>query len=302
MYKRQILDRRLGVHSNTYRAHERYELHFFALPVMGYYKFFIPRSNGLKYYPDELPFYYEGTNCVLFPRNTKTMPDKSKLQNIKFIKTPLSTHNENIRTENAVFKINLDSSIIHVTTKENLSGQFSTILRHYYNKDCIDSTIKFQYFKKCIEKPKSSNASVKLSSQSKTYPFKASYVCSENISTSKVQIDLTGWFSFLFSENDFKNKITQDYYLDFTYTDTYNFMLEFNKPVTISNLNDFNITLSNEYFEISAIINQQSDNKYLLAVTTKAKQYVLPQQKSNYLIEFVRQLDKLNSQKLNLKY
>jgi hypothetical protein len=301
-YKANIQDRRLGMHTTAHRAHESYELEFIAIPVKKSFKYYLPRFNGLKYFPDELPFYYEGAFCALFPQNTKASSKKEDLQNLKFINTPISTYNENIRSENAVFKINLDSSIVHASIKENLNGQFSTILRHYYNKECIDSTIKTAYFKKCTEKPRASNQFIKLNNQSKIYPFRTSYICSENISISKDKIDLSNWFSFLLSEEDFKNKITQDYYLDFTYTDTYNFLLEFNKPVTITNLNDLNTSLTNEYFEISSIISKQSEEKYLLAITTKAKQYVLPQQKTNILIEYVKQLNKLNSLNIKLSY
>ncbi|MBI3517877.1 MAG: hypothetical protein HY062_00785, partial [Bacteroidetes bacterium] len=301
-YKANIQDRRLGMHTIAHRAHESYELEFIAIPVKKSFKYYLPRFNGLKYFPDELPFYYEGAFCALFPKNTKAASKKEDVQNLKFITTPISTYNENIRTENAAFKINIDSSIVHATIKENLNGQFSTLLRHYYNKDCIDSTVKVQYFKKCTDKPRSGNQFIKLSSQSKTFPFKASYICSENIPISKDKIDLSNWFSFLFTENDFKNKITQDYYLDFTYTDTYNFLLEFNKPVTITNIEELNSSLSNEYFEISSIISKQSETKYLFAVITKAKQYVLPQQKSTLLMEYVKQLDKLNSLNIKLSY
>ena len=301
-YKANIQDRRLGMHTIKNRAHESYELEFIAIPIKKSFKYYLPRFNGLVYFPDELPFYYEGAFCALFPKNTKATSKKENLQNLKFIKTPISTYNENIRTENALFKINIDSNLLHASIKENLNGQFSTILRHYYNKECIDSTIKVQYFKKCTEKPSSDNQVIKLSNQSKVYPFRASYLCSENISISKDKIDLSNWFSFLLSEKDFKNKITQDYYFDFTYTDNYNFLLEFNKPVTINNLNELNLSLTNEYFEVNSIFSKQSETKYLLAVTTKAKQYILPQQKSNLLIEYVKLLDKLNSLDIKISY
>lgn len=297
-YIANIQDRRLGFHSNTFRAHNDYELEFIALPIKDFYRYYIPRINGVKYLPDELPFYYEGTNCVLFPKNTQVSSNKKNLQKIKFTKTPISNYNENVRTENAVFTVNLDSSIIHASIKENLSGQFSTILRHYYTNDCIDSTIKFEYFKKCIEKPNSNSYKTSLVSLSKIFPFKASFKCSENIQISKKQLDLTGWFSFLFSKENFQNAITQDYYLDFTFTDTYNFMFEFSKPVNITNMDEFTKTMNNDFFEIKSVINKQENNKYLLTITTKAKQYVIPKEKTNYLIDYIYSLSQLNSLKL----
>jgi hypothetical protein len=301
-YIANVQDRRLGVHTISNRSHEDYELEFIALPVKTSFKFYIPRFNGIKFLPDELPFYYEGSYCALFPKNTKAAIYKNGLQDIKFIKTPISTHNENVRSENAVLKVNIDSSMIHASIKVNLNGQFSTILRHYYNNDPIDSTIKKEYFKKCIYKPNALNQQVKLVSQLKTFPFKTSYTCSENIKISKEQIDLLDWFSFLLSKENFQEKITQNYYLDFTFTDTYNFMFEFSKPVNILNLDDFNKSLNNDIFEINSSINKQENNKYLLTVTTKAKQYVLPEDKSNYLTEYLNLLAQINSLKLKYTY
>ncbi len=301
-YKANVQDRRLGFHTTSHRAHEDYELEFFVLPVKAFYKFFVPRFNGMKYLPDELPFYYEGSLCALIPKNTNAIPYKEGLQNIKFIKTPVSTYNENVRIENAVFKVNRDSLLIHSTIKENLNGQFSTILRHFYNNDCIDSTINAYYFKKCIEKPNSSEQKIKLTSFSKTFPFRASYSCTEDIAASKDSIDLSNWFSFILSKKYFQQKITQDYFFDFTFTDTYNFMFEFTKATTISNMAQCNTALSNEFFEISSTLSKQSDEKYLLTVTTKVKQYLLPQQQSAYLLEYVNALDKINSLKLKFSH
>lgn len=297
-YRANIQDRRLGMHSPLHRAHENYEIEFIALPIKNSFKFYVPRFHGLKYYPDEMPFYYEGTLCALFPKNTTASPDKTESQNIKFIKTPISTYNENLRTENAVFKVNTDSLLIHALIKENLSGQFSTILRPYYNNELIDSTITFNYFKKCSEKPSSTNKKLKQTYQSKLFPYKATFSCSQDIKISKSEIDLTEWFSFILSKDNFAKKITQDYYLDFTYTDTYNFLFEFNKPTTVTNLSEFVISLSNEFFDINTNITKQDDYKYLLTVSTKAKQYLLPEAKVNFLTAYVEQLNKLNTYKL----
>lgn len=299
-YKANVQDRRLGIHTSANRSHEDYELEFFALPVKTSFKFYVPRFKGIKYFPDELPFYYEGSFCALFPKNTKAANYKEGLQNIKFIKTPASTYNENVRTENALFKVNLDSSIIHASIKTTLNGQFSSILRHYYNKDVVDSTIKTEYFKKCVDKPDASEKQIKLTSQSKIFPFKSSYACSENIKISKEYIDLSNWFSFALDKENFKEPITQAYFLDFTFTDSYNFLFEFNKPTDITNLEEFNKKLHNDFFEVSSILNKQENNKYLLTLSTKAKQYVLPEEKTNYLIEYLNLLSQINL--LKLKY
>lgn len=297
-YRANVQDRRFGIHTPSNRSHEDYELEFFALPVKTSFKFYVPRFNGVKYLPDELPFYYEGSFCALFPKNTKAANYKEGLQNLKFIKTPASTYNENVRTENSLFKVNMDSSIVHASIKTTLNGQFSTILRHYYNKEIIDSTIKPEYFKKSIDKPSATDKYMKLTSQSKIFPFKSSYACSENIKISKDFIDLSNWFSFVLEKENFKDPITQAYFLDFTFTDTYNFLFEFNKPTEVINIEAFNKKLNNDFFDVSSTLNKQENNKYLLTVSTKAKQYVLPEEKTNYLIEYLNLLSEINTLKL----
>jgi hypothetical protein len=301
-YIANVQDRRFGYHTPLNRSHEDYEAEFIALPVKNYYKFYVPRFHGMTYFPDELPFYYESAYCALIPKNTQAAKSKAGLQEIRFIKTPTSSYNDNVRTENAVFKVNLDSLVIHASIKENLNGQFSTILRHYYNNACIDSTIKPAYFKRCTEKPKSVEQRIQQASQSQTFPFRASYLCSASIPTGKNSIDLSGWFSFLLSGDDFKDAFTHDYMMDFTYTDTYNFLFEFNKPVSVSNAEEFNKSLSNELFEITAKLDKQENNKYLLCVTTKVKQYVLPANKFYELVGYVNLLKQLNSSSLTLSY
>ncbi len=299
-YLANVQDRRLGFHSTQIRAHDEYEIRFIALPVKKSYKFYMPRFNGVKYFPDELPFYCEGTNCALFPKNTKASKQISGLQNMKFIKTPLSNYNENVRTENAIIKVNLDSLHARMLIKENLNGQFSTVLRHYYNNESIDSTIQKNYFKKCVEKPNVTNSTIIKGSESKVFPYKTSYNCSIQIKPTKDSINLKNWFSFLFEKENFKQKITQDYYLDFTFTDNYNFLFEFNKAVTVINYEAFNKSITNDFFEINSKFVKQENNKYLFTISTKAKQYLIPEAKKNLLIEYVEQLNELNN--LTLKY
>lgn len=300
-YVANVQDRRLGGHSPSHRTHDKYEREFIALPVKKSFKFYLPRFEGLKYLPDELPYYYEGTLCALIPKNTQALQGQTQdVNTLKFIKTPLSTHNENVRTENAIFKINVDSGLIKATIKENLSGQFSTLLRHYYNRDYIDSTIELRYFKKCVDKPDCRNQQLKLISLSKTFPFKASYNCSEEIRFKDRQINLNGWFSFVNNKDQFKNKLCQEYYMDFAYTDIYNFLFEFNTPVKVQNTADFNKALLNDFFEINSALTQQDESKYLLTITAKVKKYVIPENESQKLIDYVEFLNQLNN--LNLKF
>lgn len=291
-------DRRMGNHSSSDRAHEAYEIEFLALPVDKSFKFFMPRYRGIKYFPDELPFYLENTKCALIPRNTNTVKYQQGLQDLKFITIPASSYNENVRSEHAVLKINIDSLLIHATIKENLNGQFSTILRHHYNNEYIDSTIETGYFKKCIDKPYAKHPTTHLVSQAKNYPFKAIYNCTADFLISKESIDLTNWFSFLYLKENFAKPIKQDYYFDFTNTDNYDYLFEFDKPIEIKNLNDFDKSFSNDYFELNSKLIKQEGNNYLLHVSSKVKQSILPKKDGHYLIEYIELLNQLNHLKI----
>jgi hypothetical protein len=301
-YETNIQDRRLGVHSSKYRAHYNYEQNILALPINNNIKYYTQRFNGVKYLPDELPFYLEGTYAVLNPVNVKHSQSPRNNSEIKFNRTPLSTFNENVRTESGIFKINTDSLIIDATIKENLSGQFSTILRHLYNSDIIDSTINLAYYTKCTDKPNSINQKIQLISQAKEFPFKTSYKCNEKIKISPNEINLNNWFSFILKKSDFRHPLNTDYYFDFTYTDSYNIFLEFDKPTTINNSEDFKLLSNNEYFEIVSSIVKQSENQYIISVNTKLKAYVLPKEKFNILTEYLSALDKLNNFKLKISH
>jgi hypothetical protein len=152
-YVANIQDRRYGEHSLSQRAHYAYEDNIIAIPTNSTFVYFMPRYNGLKYHLNELPFYYEGSLAALTARNFQTDTKDKEKMTFKLLKTHKGTFNENTRTENAVVSVNLDSSYAKLVIKESLSGQFSTLLRHLYLNEFIDSTVSTYYFKKCVDKP-----------------------------------------------------------------------------------------------------------------------------------------------------
>ncbi len=302
-----LQDKRLGEHKRDYRAEFKYERYFYAIPVENNL-FYLPfREHGLKYHVNELPFYYEGVLAALLYTNYEAMgikkSDPSVVgSNFRFIKTTTSTEDQNVRMENAVFKINLDSNIIDASIKQNLIGQFSTIIRPLYLDKIIDSTVNAVYFKKCITKPNAHNAKVSLSSKSELFPFKYNFNCTEKIDVqNSAEIPLQDWFSFTFNKKMIVEKPNFDYYFDFKYTDVYNYMLEFNKPTTILNADDFTKSINNKWFELSSQVIKQNENQYLLSVSVKVKESVLPQSNGQNLLDLVNSLDELNSLTLKLK-
>jgi hypothetical protein len=307
----RIQDKRLGEISYKSHAEKKYEYVLMAVPNGKNIRFIYPRYNGLKYNSDELPFYVEGVDAALMGVNYQYFTitsftnayDFNKLAKVvNFIKTPGSSENENVRTESASFKIVLDSSVIHGTIKESLNGQFSTIVRPLYLNEIIDSTVQPVYFKKCTEKPEARNIKIKNSFHSDVFPFKYTFNCSEDISLNNTkEISCKNWFSFTFNKENLNGKPTLDYYFDFRYSDVYNYFLQFDKAVMVENEADFKKNLNNKYFEIISNLVKQGDNSYLLSVTVKIKQEILPVADGQLLLDFVNELESLNNAVLRLK-
>ncbi len=301
-FKANIQDKRYGQHTLAYRTHYAYEHELIAIPTKKSYIYFMPRYSGLKYHLNELPFYLEGSLAALEARNFQETTEKKEEQNFKFIKTHRGTFNENTRTENAGVKISIDSLTIRLTTKESLSGQFSTTLRHLYLDELIDSTISPVYFKKCLDKPGSSNQKTKLSSRTTEFPFRYTFNCSEKIDLKNPeQLDLKNWFSFTLSKSSLPELPNHDYYFDFDFSDLYNFSLEFGKPILIQNLSDFKRTISNAYFELESEIVKNSDSNYLVKVKLLVKTLKVPVQDVGMLMEIIEELDRINNFKLLFK-
>lgn len=300
-----VQDRRLGEHVTTSRTAYKYEHNLFGITSGKSMLYIIPRVDGRKYNLDEIPFYLEGSTAALMNFDIQEIRFKSLVSPkvIQFIKTSSSTENENVRAENGVFKFNLDSNIVTASIKENLNGQFSTISRHIYLRNAIDSSVNPIYFKKCTDKPNAQNVSIVKTSSSSFFPFKNSFLCSEKINFSNPNdISLKDWFSFTFKKELVSHAPNFDYYFDFQYTDIYNYMIEFNKPADISNIDEFTKSIHNTYFDLSSKLTKQTETAYLLSVMVKVKEPVLAQADGQLLLDFVNELDNLNNMTLKIKH
>jgi hypothetical protein len=299
-YITNIQDKRLGEH-NPFTRNRAYENIILSIPAKNFYRYFVPRYNGLKYFPDELPFYFEGAVAVLFPATYTNKKGKTVSTLFKFIKTHQGTYDQNSRIENCRVSVNTDSLKASLLIEESLSGQFSTIIRPLYLKDDIDSTVNVIYFKKCVDKPGSANHKLILNSKSDLYPFKFEFHASEDVSfKERGEIDLKNWFSFLFNKKLIPEKPTHDFYFDFLFSDSYNFNFVFDTLVTLVNVEEFRRTIDNDYFELDSKIEKQ-ENSFLASVTVKVKKNMLPKEEGIRLIEFIDGLESINNFKIRYK-
>jgi hypothetical protein len=147
-----------------------------------------------------------------------------------------------------------------------------------------------------VDKPGAQNIKIKLSSHITEYPFRYTFNCGETLNLKgKNILDLTGWFSFLISKRAFPTMPEHEYFFEFEHTDSYNFQLEFNQPVTIENGDLFTRKISNEYFEFESGIIQNSESSYLLRAMLVVKQGSIPPEKMELLSGLLTQLEELNS-------
>jgi hypothetical protein len=256
----------------------------------------------MKYHLNELPFYYEGSLAMLLPKNIPASVTNKGAMLYKFALTPKSTFRENSRNENSSVKIYLDSLKLRLITRQSLSGQFSTLLRPLYLNELVDSTVSPRYLKKCTEKPGAQNTVIKQTDAQTTFPFRYAFACNSEIKLpGQKEVSLQDWFSFLFSKRQFPFAPAHDFYFDFTFSDSYNFLLNFDRPVEIKNIADFKSGISNDWFELNSEIMKDTETSYLVRVKLVVKQAVLPVSESQRLVELVQALNKINSFSLELK-
>lgn len=300
-YLVNIQDRRLGEHQNEQRAHVAYERNLFAVPIDSHYLFLMPRHEGLKYHPNELPFYYEGTNAALIPANFQQDTKNKAAKGFRLIHTRQSSFSENTRQESATVKISLDSLVARLTIKESLSGQFSTLLRPLYLKDNIDSTVSPHYFRSCLDKPNGSQKKIKLASKNSVTPFPYAFDCSAMIKLKDTsRLDLSNWFSFTLTKKIITEQPFYDYYFDFCLSDFYRLQLDFDRTVQLKNKEGFSRKIDNAYFFLESGVDSLAENTFMLTVSFKIKQNKIPAEEAHVLMDLVEQLEQLNQFKLEV--
>lgn len=300
-YLANVEDKRFSEHTQTNRVHYGYEHELFALPLKTNFVYFLPRYDGLNYYPNEFPFYFENATAALTPLNFQATTKAKDKKVFTMRKIRGSTFNDNKRNEEAIVKIALDSMTIRLNTKETLSGQYSTLLRHQYLGECIDSTVATHYFRKCTDKPHLGGQKIKVISKHSEFPFEHAFNCSGNILLKdSTKISLKNWYSFTFSKATINEAPNLDYYFDFEQTDAYSFNLEFNKAIDIKNRDNFTKKIENDYFLLESSITKRSGTNYLVSVLFVVKKNILPVAQATLLPEIAEQLDQLNNFTLEL--
>jgi hypothetical protein len=301
-YVCKIQDKRLGDQNPLVRVNKGYENILLAVRKNNTLAFIIPRYSGLKYFINELPFYYEGALVATFPSDYSSKKENQYSKQFKFYRTPKTGCEQNVRIEDCEVRLAPDSGICFLKIQEHLNGQFSTIQRPKYLNELIDSTVNPLYYRRCVDKPYCTNKTEKLVYKSEEFPFRHVFECSgicklEN----KNDLDLSDWFSFLLSGKTIPEKPTHNYYFDFPFTDTYNFTIRSSKKISVLNAADFSEDIDNDYFELKSFL-ENKDGSVVLGLSFKVKKQFVPKEDANELMKIINKLDVFNRKVIHIKY
>jgi hypothetical protein len=301
-YVCKIQDKRLGDQNPLVRINKGYENIILAVRKNNTLAFIIPRYNGLKYFAGELPFYYEGALVATFPSDYNNKKENQYSKQFKFYRTPKTGADQNVRIEDCEVRLAKDSGICHLKIQEHLNGQFSTLLRPKYLNELIDSTINPDYYKRCIDKPSCTNKTDKLIYKTEEFPYRHVFECSAVCKMENAnELNLSGWFSFLFSEKTIPEKPTHNYYFDFPFTDTYNFTIKSTKKISAVNPEDFAADIDNDYFEMKSSVENKNGN-IVLSLSFKVKKQSVPKNDADELMKIISKLDAFNRKVMRIKY
>ena len=114
-------------------------------------------------------------------------------------------------------------------------------------------------------------------------------------------LHLKNWFSFVLGSFSLPEKPCHDYYIDFDFSDAYNFLLDFGSPVEITNVSAFSKSIRNDFFELESQVVKNSDTSYLLKVKVVVKERRIPEDKLDLLMDMVKHLDEINNFSLTLE-
>ena len=235
------VDKRYGEISNHYFT-TIYDCDMLMVSVLKnkIFTFSYPVSDLSHYYLEELPFYFENIKTQIIPASYYGGYKEDLNKQYMIINTPASNLTDNKRRTNSFVNVKVDENVCDFKTKVDLSGQYSTLTRNIYKNLPVDSSINPLYF----EKTYAINNSVKVLKEtfnqaSFQYPYNSvvnlEYTVSNGLAKkdSLLTINITPWFKHIYYPALLNTYRFTDFYADFLGTDTYMYILKFDKPVLL---------------------------------------------------------------------
>ena len=281
-----------------------------AIPYDDYILHFYPKSYRFGYEPNELPFYYEDTYSVLTPQNEKALKKYDLIPQVefKFIKTPVSKMESNLRNTSCKIDVSFDLSKVNVIAKIHLSGQFSTMTRGFYKYGSVDTTMNPTYYKIIsLAADDQLNVVSNISKVGKNFPFETT-VSQEFTLNKRLKkigekdfiLDLKNLFNNIIEEEfNYKNRHL-DYYPDFQSQDIHRYFIHFDHPVSATNILEFNKKINNYFSNYEVYVSQPSEKDILIECSYIVKALVVPASKAHDVEQVFNAIRSINHSVLKI--
>lgn len=297
-----VADKRYGSISPKYYA-PMYDNDFLFAAILNnnMLAYILPKSDRNSLYCEELPFYYENIPVFLLYTYDYAGYKRNFNDIARILTTPSSSVKDNYRKTNSLVKVDLNKNIVYFSTKISLSGQFSTLIRFIYQDRPCDSTINPLYLKKVWDiKGIKTITNVEPGETDIFYPFRTSvnadYNAKDIIETGEAEYKLIikDWIKhIIYPDFDSTHRYT-DFYPDFMGTDTYAYMINFDKPIEIKSKPE-NINLDNNYGSFSFSVSQPKENQVLIMSYYLIKTIKVEKDNIEEVAEIFKAIETLNN-------
>jgi len=266
-----------------------------------------PKKDRFGLYTNELPFYWE-SSPALYVQFHNLWSDK--IAELRFVKTPASTENDNIRITSVQTTINIEKGSIDYNARISLSGQFSTMTRGLYKYDYVDSSISFVYRKKLWEiDDKTYLVDNSINDGQKHFPYKSDITANYRSINVIIQntdgsyaLSVENWFNHITSAVSDSIKRALSFYPDFRFKDNYKYYLKFDTAVVILNTDEFNINIDNNLGHLKTSIKQLQPNIYLLESDLIVDKETVVAENISDVTEIYHAISKLNNSDLLFRF
>jgi len=252
-----ISDKRCGVADGNFLLPMVDDDYFLATLTNDFRMHYIfPKRHDFGLYLDEFPFYHEHTKARMIHMKDYRSYARDINTQLRQIETPVSNFSDNRRTNHIMVNINTASGNSEFDARLTLSGQYSTLCRGSYTKNYTDPTINPNYGRKIWEMDTEVELKdSKLDQLNYEFPFKSkvnAHYSSPSLFSFKsdtATVKLSDLVSHVVNKIDCNEERHLDYYPDFMGSDTYVYMLKFDKEVELKN-ETRRVELKNEFGEL----------------------------------------------------
>lgn len=268
---------------------------------------YFPKCHRFGWYANELPFYFTGENIFLIPQN---IPRSIYDIGPNFIQYPViyiqpSPHKMNKKKVEAKVNVSLAKQHTSIQSEISLSGQFSTLIRGYYQYGWMDTTISPTYYADLCKKIEGTE--IKLKTGQKTFPFLHSFTLNvpsyQNVFAtmdSSYIIDLANLIHIHYENLEVKY-FKANFRYDFTGKEEFIIELNFDQLVYIESMDHYNQEIIGSGFVFESSMVKVADNQYGLKVSWDITKDYTEQANLSILEEAFRAIKKFTHLKLKVK-